>query len=148
MRPLELESERAEVHYDMVADAPTQMLQKVLYIGVAVAMVVLLLISSTHVDGDVAQDLHHEYCPAVPSTEGWWHRAAVRDTRVDKGRLRIVALNAEYLMYDHNVGCQKSWNGCLWKNAAAARTHLRNVALALRKLDADIISLAEVTILT
>ena len=148
MEPLELESERAEVHYNMAADAPTPILQKVLYIGVAVAVVVLLLMASSHVDGDVFQDLHHEYCPVVPSTVGWWHRTAVRDTRADKGRLRIVALNAEYLMYDHNVGCKKSWNGCFWKNAAAARTHLQNVAVALRKLDADIISLTEVTILT
>jgi hypothetical protein len=149
MRPLELEGERAEVHYDMAAsDAPTAKLQKIVYIGIAVAVVILLLFSSSHVDGDGAQEVHQEHCFAVPSTVGWWHRAAVRDTRADKRRLRIVALNAEYLMYDPSVGCKKSWNGCSWKNAAAALTHLHNVAIALQKLDADIISLAEVTLLT
>ncbi|KAG5185898.1 Endonuclease/exonuclease/phosphatase [Tribonema minus] len=76
------------------------------------------------------------YCPKVPREPG--------DRRPNPDRLRIVALNAEYLMYDVDSGCQEAWHGCPWMDAQHAKHHLENVAKAIASLDADIISLAEV----
>ncbi|KAG5174943.1 Endonuclease/exonuclease/phosphatase [Tribonema minus] len=76
------------------------------------------------------------YCPHAPL----WGQ----DRRPDPGRLRIVALNAEYLMFDASEGCKQQWHGCPWSTAAAAHRHLLNVAIALARLNADVISLSEV----
>jgi hypothetical protein len=73
-----------------------------------------------------------DYCPLVPRQPG--------DRRADPSRLRVLALNAEYLMRE----CKESLHGCPWTSAAAARHHLEMIASALAAADADIISLSEV----
>jgi hypothetical protein len=73
-----------------------------------------------------------DYCPLAPRQPG--------DRRADPSRLRVLALNAEYLMHE----CKASLHGCPWASAAAARHHLEMIASALAAADADIISLSEV----
>ena len=74
-----------------------------------------------------------DYCPLAPRQPG--------DRRADPSRLRVLGLNAEYLMHE----CKESQHGCPWASAAAARHHLEMIASALAAADADIISLSEVS---
>jgi hypothetical protein len=108
-------------------------------LGSTLAVLLLLLFAEQHGVERLETALRGDFCPHAP--------AHPQDRRTERSTLRIVTVNAEYLMHDPEVGCRRQWQGCPWRNATASRTHLENVAKMLANLDADMINLTEVSML-
>jgi exonuclease III len=74
-------------------------------------------------------------CPAV-TTFG--------DRRSDKSKLRLVQYNVEWLFIDYYSTMDCPGNGCTWKNASEAETHLSYVSKVVHDLNPDIINFCEI----
>eukprot|EP01118_Nematostelium_gracile_P005433 TRINITY_DN171_c0_g1_i3.p1 TRINITY_DN171_c0_g1~~TRINITY_DN171_c0_g1_i3.p1 ORF type:complete len:385 (-),score=84.06 TRINITY_DN171_c0_g1_i3:69-1178(-) len=76
------------------------------------------------------------YCPKAPTTPG--------DRREDKTKLTIATYNTEWLFLADDGSTDCPGDGCAWKTAKEATDHMALVAEVIKKLDADILNVAEV----
>jgi exonuclease III len=74
-------------------------------------------------------------CPAVTT---------IGDRRSDKSKLRLVQYNVEWLFIDYYSTMDCPGNGCTWKNASEAETHLSYVSKVVHDLNPDIINFCEI----
>ena len=68
----------------------------------------------------------------------------VGDRRTDKTNLRLVQYNVEWLFIDYYSPMNCPGDGCTWKNATEAQTHMDYVAKRIKALNPDIINFCEV----
>jgi exonuclease III len=66
------------------------------------------------------------------------------DRRTDKTKLRLVQYNVEWLFIDYYSPMNCPGEGCTWKNATEAQTHMDYVAKRIGALNPDIINFCEV----
>jgi len=66
------------------------------------------------------------------------------DRRTDKTKLRLVQYNVEWLFIDYYSPMNCPGEGCTWKNATEAQTHMDYVAKRISALNPDIINFCEV----
>ena len=66
------------------------------------------------------------------------------DRRTDKTKLRLVQYNVEWLFIDYYSPMNCPGDGCTWKNASEAQTHMDYVAKRIQSLNPDIINFCEV----
>jgi exonuclease III len=66
------------------------------------------------------------------------------DRRIDKSKLRLVQYNVEWLFIDYYSQMNCPGEGCTWKNATEAQTHMDYVAKRISVLNPDIINFCEV----
>jgi predicted extracellular nuclease len=76
------------------------------------------------------------YCPNIPEIK--------EDRRSDKGFLRIMQYNVEWLFTDYYKQADCPGNNCTWKNETQAQEHLTQISKVINKLNPDIINLCEV----
>ena len=76
------------------------------------------------------------YCPTIPEIK--------EDRRSDKGFLRIMQYNVEWLFTDYYKQADCPGNNCTWKNETQAQEHLTQISKVINKLNPDIINLCEV----
>jgi exonuclease III len=96
-----------------------------LLVVVLVTVALIGLVAPQLVDAQVE-------CKTAPSVK--------QDRRTDKTKLVLAAFNAEWLFLSHR-SCPGS--GCPWKTVDQAQTHLKNVALVLREVNADMVVIPE-----
>jgi exonuclease III len=66
------------------------------------------------------------------------------DRRENKNQLRLVQYNVEWLFIDYYSGSNCPGDGCTWKNASEAETHMEYVSDVVNKLKPDIIHFCEI----
>jgi hypothetical protein len=71
--------------------------------------------------------------PSIPS-----------DRRSNSKSLRIVQYNTEWLFIDYYSNSDCPGNGCTWKNASEAKTHLSYVSNVIKQLNPDILNICEI----
>ena len=75
-------------------------------------------------------------CPVVSSVGG--------DRRANNNTLRLMQYNVEWLFIDYYAAMDCPGNGCTWKNASEAQTHLDYVVKRIRDINPDIINFCEI----
>ena len=68
----------------------------------------------------------------------------IGDRRSDKTKLRLVQYNVEWLFIDYYSAMDCPGNGCTWKNATEAQTHMDTVAKRIQSINPDIINFCEI----
>lgn len=89
------------------------------------------------------------YIVAIWFALGWCdtecpYISTIGDRRSNKTNLRIVQYNVEWLFIDYYSPMDCPGNGCTWKNASEAQTHMEYVAKVLQQLNPDIINFCEI----
>ena len=67
-----------------------------------------------------------------------------QDNRKDKSVITIMQYNVEWLFIDYFNSSNCPGDGCSWKNASEANTHLQYVSKILKEINPDIINFCEV----
>ena len=87
---------------------------------------------------------YNEECPALIFKECIEAPLIPEDRRHDKKRLKIATFNANFLFLKGISALRCPGPDCNWKSISHAKTHVEAVAHLIKRMDVDILQLAEV----